>query len=96
MWRCFGAVGSALGLAPARIGRMFLFTTLRAFTSSAVRLGVIGPLESQRLQFDLYPELDRVLARCAGLTPADAAQTSPLAELIHGTHDRLYSKLFVS
>jgi urease accessory protein len=92
----FGAVGAALGLARHEVARVFLFTSLRGMTSGAVRLGIVGPLEGQRIQLDLYTDVERTFAACAALTPDDAAQTSPLAELLQSTQDRLYSKLFVS
>ena len=92
----FGALGTLLGLGRDDAGRLFLFTTLRGMLSGAVRLGVVGPLEGQRIQLDLYPDVERTFDACAGLAVEDAAQTSPLMELLQGTQDRLYSKLFVS
>jgi urease accessory protein len=92
----FGAVGAALGLARDDVGRLFLFTCLRGMMSGAVRLGIVGPLEGQRIQLDLYPDVARTFDTRARLTPDDAAQTSPVAELLQSTQDRLYSKLFVS
>jgi urease accessory protein len=73
-----------------------LFATLRAGLSAAVRLGLSGPLEAQRLQARLAPTLDAALVRGADVAVADAAQTAPVLDVLQGAHDRLYSRLFQS
>ena len=75
--------------------RLFLHAALRGVASAAVRLGVVGPAEAQRLHSKLHPLLEDV----ADGSHADverAAQISPLADLLQGAHDRLYSRLFQS
>jgi len=59
-------------------------------------LGIVGPMEAQRLQHSLSPLLDAVLSRCADLTLEDISQPSPLLEIWQSAHDRLYSRLFQS
>jgi urease accessory protein len=76
--------------------RLFLFTTLRGITTAAVRLGIAGGYDAQRLQFDCGPALERALRRCGDLDDRDAAQTAPLVDLLQSAHDRLYSRLFQS
>lgn len=88
-----GAVAAALGLDAVVARRLFLFTQLRGLVSSAIRLGLTGPLAAQALQARLAPTLEPLAAR----TPrpvADAAGAMPLADLVHAQHDRLYSRLF--
>jgi urease accessory protein len=92
----FGAAASELGTSRLDAQRIYLFTSLRSGLSAAVRLGLTGPLESQRLQAGLAPTLDAVLARCAGIGVEDAAQTAPILDLLQGAQDRLYSRLFQS
>ncbi len=92
----FGAVCRHLDVVLADAQRLFLFNHLRALSSTAVRLGAIGPLAAQALQHRLAPVLDATLAGCADTAPEDAAATAPLLDLIHGHHDRLYSRLFSS
>ncbi|MBI2395243.1 MAG: urease accessory protein UreF [Deltaproteobacteria bacterium] len=92
----FGAVTRALGASADEARRVFLHLSLRGLASSAVRLGVIGPHLAQRMCFDLHDTLERVAADCAELSVDEAAWTAPLQELIGGTHERLYSRLFVS
>ena len=76
--------------------RVALFGAARGVLTAAVRLGIIGSYEAQRLQHRVSPWLDTVAAQCAALTPDDLAQTSPLVDLWQAAHDRLYSRLFQS
>jgi urease accessory protein len=92
----FGAVCDALGIAPDRASRLFLFVTLRGAISAAVRLGVVGPMEAQRIQQQLAAPMEEIAVTTAELTPDDVAQTSPLLEILQTTQDRLYSRLFIS
>jgi urease accessory protein len=92
----FGAAAAELGTTRLDAQRVYLFVTLRSGLSAAVRLGLTGPLESQRIQAGLAPTLDQALARCAGVAVEDAAQTAPILDLLQGSQDRLYSRLFQS
>ena len=91
-----GAVLGHLGFNRRHAAGLLLFMTLRGVISAAVRLGIIGPLEGQRIEFELGPEAGRMADKCHGLTTDDLSQTSPLLEIFGGTHDRLYSRLFRS
>jgi urease accessory protein len=92
----FGAIFSALAIPLADTQRAFLFTGLRSTASAAVRLGLIGGYEAQEIQAALAGDIDEVIRRCGELGPRDIAQTAPLVDLFHSTHDRLYSRLFQS
>jgi urease accessory protein len=48
------------------------------------------------LQFDCSRDVNIVHARCSMLRDTDIAQTAPLLDLLQASHDRLYSRLFVS
>ncbi|MFO0757529.1 MAG: urease accessory UreF family protein [Byssovorax sp.] len=92
----FGAVSAALGLSVDDAERLHLHLALRGVSSAAVRLGLLGPQEAQRIQHELAPLLDRVLARCGALGLDEVAQTSPHLDLLGSLHDRLYARLFSS
>jgi urease accessory protein len=92
----FGAALRALGVERDATQRLALYVALRAVTSAAVRLGLIGPHEAQRLQQELVPRLDEVLAACGTLPVHGVAQTTPVNELLGAMHDTLYSRLFQS
>ena len=92
----FGYVTRSLGVDRDEALGAFLHLGLRGLLSAAVRLGCAGPSEAQALHLSLHPALDAALARGRALDFTAVAQPSPLVELIQGTHDRLYSRLFQS
>jgi urease accessory protein len=91
-----GIVFRALGVPLVTAQRVVLFGTARGVLSAAVRLGLVGSYEAQRLQFDTSPIIDEVSATCAALGLDALAQTAPLIDLLQAQHDRLYSRLFQS
>jgi urease accessory protein len=91
-----GAVFRTIGLARESSQQLVLFGTARGLLSAAVRLGIVGSYEAQRLQHACVPWLERVAAECAGLGAGDLAQTAPLLDILQAGHDRLYSRLFQS
>jgi urease accessory protein len=92
----WGAATRALDVARSTALAVFLHTSLRAVLSAAIRLGLAGPHEAQRLHRARAPLLDRVLAACAHTPPELAAQVAPLADLFGAAQDRLDVRLFVS
>jgi urease accessory protein len=78
------------------VQKLVLFVTARGVLSAAVRLGIVGSFEAQRLQAEGAADLDAVLDRCAGLDEHDLAQPAPLIDLWQVRHDLLYSRLFQS
>ncbi len=92
----FGAVLRVLDVDLLDAQRLLLSLSLRGALSAAVRMGIVGTHESHQLQHACSPLLDEVLAACADLGPDALAQTSPLLDLLGSTHDRLYSRLFLS
>jgi urease accessory protein len=92
----FGVAARRLALDHDRASRLFLFLVLRSLISSAVRLGIVGSLDAQALQASFAPFAEQIRTRCARLGLDEIAQTAPLLEVLHGTHDRLYSRLFQS
>jgi urease accessory protein len=92
----FGAVTRLLVIPLATALRVFLYTTLRDLISAAVRLNIVGSLTAQAIQFELIEFTERVATRCETLRSRDATLTASLIDLMHATHDRLYTRLFQS
>ena len=91
-----GTVLRTLGVPLATIQRLMLFVTARSVFSAAVRLGIVGSYEAQRLQYEAGRDIDDVLSRCADLDEDGLAQAAPIVDVLQGAHDRLYSRLFQS
>lgn len=92
----WGAALSALEIPLADAQRVFLWSTARNLLSAAVRLGLVGTHEAQALLASLGPLLDEVHETCGALGIDALAQPAPILDLLQGTHDRLYSRLFQS
>jgi urease accessory protein len=90
----FGMIARLLELERHLAARLFTFINLRGLLASAVRLGIIGPLEAQRIQFKLSTTAEAVAQQSLQLTVDDLAHTAPLLDIWQGAHDRLYSRLF--
>ena len=91
-----GAVFRSIGLSLPTAQRVVLYGTARGVLTAAVRLGIAGSYEAQRLQYACVSQLDAVADRCAELAPEDLAQTAPIMDVLQSAHDRLYSRLFQS
>ena len=91
-----GLTLGALGVGRDEAQAVVLHWTLRGVASAAVRLGLVGPFEAQRLQAEAETTLAAVLSQCGALGLDDVAQTAPLVEAAGMGHDGLYSKLFQS
>jgi urease accessory protein len=92
----FGITTRVMNLERERAARMLLFWHLRGWLAAAVRLGVVGPMEAQNIQFQLGIFAENVLGRFIKLGLEDVAQTAPLLDVWQGAQDRLYSRLFQS
>jgi urease accessory protein len=91
-----GATFRVLGLPLATAQRVAIFGAARAVLTAAVRLGIAGSFEAQRMQHGSAWWLEEVARRCGSLTSDDLAQAAPVIDILQGGHDRLYSRLFQS
>ena len=91
-----GVVFRAIGLTSETAKKVMLYGTARGVLSAAVRLGITGSYEAQRIQHEVGPWLDQMLKECRRLEPEDICQTAPVLDLLQAGHDRLYSRLFQS
>ena len=92
----WAAVTEALIVSAEQASRMFLFQLLRSLISSAVRLHVTGPLAGQALQHQIGPFSETLVESGLARSLAEISQTAPLMEMLQGTQDRMYSRLFQS
>jgi urease accessory protein len=91
-----GVVFHVIGLPLETARTAMLFGTARGVLSAAVRLGIIGSYEAQRMHHDGGRDLSQLLERCHALEADDVCQTAPVLDILHAGHDRLYSRLFQS
>jgi urease accessory protein len=91
-----GAVAAALGVDADTTARLALFIAVRSVVSAAVRLGLVGTLAGQRMTHEIGPRCHELAKQAMRIGLDDLAQTAPVLDILHATHDRLYSRLFQS
>lgn len=91
-----GALLKSLAIPRLDSVRLLLFWHLRGLLSASIRLGIVGPLEAQSIQFDRQALLEEVALSCSRLSLGDVSQLAPLHEIWQANHDRLTSRLFQS
>ncbi|XP_071945120.1 uncharacterized protein [Antedon mediterranea] len=92
----YGCVCSFLNISLEDALISFLFSSLRTILASSVRLGDMGPLEAQRIQFELQACLPNIIERNKDKTVDDVCLSNPLADIFQNSHDLLFSRLFYS
>lgn len=94
----FGAVFGALGVDVEDALAAYLHGAARGILSAAVRLGLVGPLEAQRIHAERANLLGELRGGARGGAAAidGAAQTAPLFEVFAALHGRLDGRMFQS
>ncbi len=92
----FGAIFGVLGVPEHETLAAFVHGSARGILSAAVRLGLLGTLEAQRLHAERAPVFEEIVGRACQIAIDDAAQTAPLIEMFAALHDRLDGRIFQS
>jgi urease accessory protein len=93
---CIGAGLRRAGWPCVDVRRLGYYIAARDQTSAAVRLGLLGPVEGQRLLAEGLAAGERILLETETLLPADARRCSPLLDIAQARHAGLYTRLFQS
>ncbi|RYP52525.1 hypothetical protein DL768_002352 [Monosporascus sp. mg162] len=94
----FGAVARALGLTARQAAYVFVLGHVRNLTSAAMRAGVFGPFQAQKILAGAAAQrlVTAAIDREWDTPFEDAGQTAPVLDLWVGRHEILYSKIFNS
>ena len=76
------------------IAELYVFGMVRDQISSAVRLGLLGPMEGQQIQSHLSASSHEACQRSKQNRYGRACRTNAALEIAQANHHRLYSKLF--
>lgn len=82
------------GYESKEIAMLFLFMLVRDQMSAALRLGIIGPGQSQELLSGTLEEIERTVEQAAGRDYTEAWRNSAILDIAQAGHKDLYSKLF--
>ncbi|XXH00211.1 hypothetical protein Hte_006553 [Hypoxylon texense] len=94
----FGAVAALCGLGRRQAAYVFLLGHVKALVSAAVRAGLFGPYQAQRILAgaDVQALLAEAIAREWDTPVEEAGQRVPVMDLWFGRHELLYSRIFNS
>ncbi|KAI0408103.1 UreF-domain-containing protein [Xylaria palmicola] len=94
----FGAVARLLGLTLRQAAYVFLFSHTKALVSAAVRAGMFGPYEAQKVLAggELQALIADMVDREWDVPFEEAGQSVPVMDLWIGRHEMLYSRIFNS
>jgi urease accessory protein len=92
---CFALATISLDIRLPKAEFMFLFLHVRTIVSSAIRLSLLGPYQGQTIMYNSKALVEKLLT-IKGCDPNDAFQTNPILDILQGSHDRLYTRIFNS
>ncbi|XP_067144421.1 uncharacterized protein [Centruroides vittatus] len=92
----FGFICAVLKISKSHTLQMYLFTVLRTVITSLVRLGCIGPIEAQTLQYHMQKMIPDIIQRNIDKNVEDASIIFPLIDVFQNSHDTLFRKMFYS
>ncbi|KAI8957152.1 UreF-domain-containing protein [Daldinia sp. FL1419] len=94
----FGAVASLCGLTVRQAAYVFMLGHVKALVSAAVRAGLFGPYQAQRILAggEVQGLLAEVIAREWETRVEEAGQSVPVMDFWVGRHELLYSRIFNS
>lgn len=91
-----GVCGAAHGIAPGPLLTAYLAAFVANLSSAAVRLGIIGQTDGQRVIAALQPAVLRLASEVQALTLDDLGSAALRSDLFSIQHETQYSRLFRS
>jgi urease accessory protein len=92
----FGTVANLLGLSHEEAVKGYFYMSLRDQTYAALRLGMLGPHQAQKILAELLDEIDSAAGAALHLEYHQAFKVSAVLEIAQAHHPLLYSRLFQS
>ncbi len=92
----FGSIAKLVGLSHELAVKGYLYMSLRDQTYAALRLGMLGPHQAQKILSELLVEIDSAAGPALGLEYHQAFKVSAVLEIAQAHHPMLYSRLFQS
>ncbi|KAI0381721.1 UreF-domain-containing protein [Hypomontagnella monticulosa] len=94
----FGAVAALCGMSIQQAAYVFMLGHVKALVSAAVRAGLFGPYQAQRILGgnEVQVCLKEAVEREWGTPVEEAGQSVPVMDLWIGRHELLYSRIFNS
>lgn len=92
----YGVLCGERGIELNQVLLNFLYAQVSAMINNAVKLVPLSQTAGQKILYNLYPDLERVLELVLPLSVADLGRSTPGFELRAMQHETLYSRLYMS
>jgi urease accessory protein len=91
-----GVCSFVLGIKKEQARQMVLYGFCVSVTGAALRLGLIDHIQSQKILHKLQPKIKQTLEKFKDTPIGDCWQFSPKYDLVQMTHEKKFSKMFIT
>ena len=91
-----GVCSFVLGVKKQQARQMMMYGFCVSVTGAALRLGMIDHIQSQKVLHKIKPKIQQVLEKFVDAKINDCWQFSPSYDLIQMTHEKKFSKMFIT
>ena len=91
-----GVCSFVLGVKKEQARQMMMYGFCVSVTGAALRLGMIDHIQSQKVLHKIKPKIQQVLEKFVDAKINDCWQFSPSYDLIQMTHEKKFSKMFIT
>lgn len=92
----FGVVGNLAGLSASDTALGFIHGLVTGILGAAIRLGILGHLQAQKILLQLAPEIEAVYHTAASLNLEQMWSCTPTIDIAQMRHSQLSMRLFAS
>ena len=91
-----GICGFVMGIKKEQVRQMMMYGFCVSVTGAALRLGIIDHIQSQKILHKIKPKIQQTLKKFIDTKINDCWQFSPQYDLIQMTHEKKFSKMFIT
>ena len=91
-----GVCSFAMGIKKEQARQMMMYGFCVSTTGAALRLGMIDHIQSQKILHKIKPKIQQTLEKFVDTKINDCWQFSPQYDLIQMTHEKKFSKMFIT
>ena len=91
-----GICSFVMGVTKDQARQMMMYGFCVSVTGAALRLGIIDHIQSQKILHKIKPKIHQTLEKFANTKINDCWQFSPQYDLIQMTHEKKFSKMFIT
>ena len=91
-----GICSFVMGVKKEQARQMMMYGFCVSTTGAALRLGIIDHIQSQKILHKIKPKIHQTLEKFANTKINDCWQFSPQYDLIQMTHEKKFSKMFIT